>query len=71
MINEFVLKNLKAAAPSGLQDATVAVAIRSDWPELRDIIIKVLYTLPENEKAAIINKWSSVKINSESGPPTF
>ena len=62
MINEFGLKNLKASAPSALQDATVAMAVRSDWPELRDIINKVFEAMPENEKAAIINKWSTVKV---------
>jgi signal transduction histidine kinase len=62
MINEYGLTNLKAAAPSKLQDATVAMAIRNDWPELRDIINKVLDAMPVDEKAAILNKWSSVRI---------
>ena len=62
MINQYGLKNLKAAAPSGLQDATVSMAVRNDWPELRDIINRVLVNMPVHEKAAIINKWSSVRI---------
>ncbi|MFC1821982.1 transporter substrate-binding domain-containing protein [Thermodesulfobacteriota bacterium] len=61
MINEFGLINLKASAPSALPEATVAMGIRSDWPELRDIIDKAFDAIPESEKAAIINKWSSVK----------
>jgi signal transduction histidine kinase len=63
MINEYGLKNLKASAPSALQDATVAMGIRNDWPELRDIINKVLDAMPAAEKAAVINNWSSVKID--------
>ena len=62
MINEYGLRNLKASCPSALQDATVAMAIRNDWPELRDIINKVLGDMSGSEKAAIINKWSSVKV---------
>ena len=62
MINKYGLKNLRACAPSNLPGATVAMAIRSDWPELRDIINKVFDIMPSGEKAAIVNKWSSVKI---------
>ena len=62
MINQFGLKNLKAAAPSRLKDATVAMAIRSDWPELRSIINKVYEAIPESERAAIVNKWSSFRV---------
>ena len=62
MINKYGLKNLRACAPSTLPAATVAMAIRSDWPELRDIINKVFEAMPSDEKAAIVNKWSSVKI---------
>jgi signal transduction histidine kinase/ABC-type nitrate/sulfonate/bicarbonate transport system substrate-binding protein len=63
MINEYGLKNLKASAPSALPDATVAMGIRNDWPELRDIINKVIDAIPAAEKAAIINKWSSDRID--------
>jgi PAS domain S-box-containing protein len=62
MINKFGLKNLKASAPSPLPEATVSMGIRSDWPELRNIINKAFDTIPESEKTAILNKWSSVKI---------
>lgn len=63
MINEFGLKNLKAASPSGLPDHPLAMAMRDDWPELRDIIDKALNAIPADEKAAIINKWSTVRID--------
>jgi len=61
MMNAFGLTNLKACAPSSLPDATVAMGIRSDWPELRDIINNVLDSIPAAKKAAIVNRWSSVK----------
>jgi PAS domain S-box-containing protein len=38
------------------------MAIRNDWPELCGIINKVYEALPESEKAAIVNRWSSVKV---------
>ena len=62
MINEYGLNNLKASAPSALRDATVAMATRNDWPELRDILNKVFDGMPGSEKAALINKWSSIKV---------
>jgi len=62
IINEFGLKNLKAASPSGLPDHPLAMGVRNDWPELRDILDKALDVIPAAEKAAIINKWTTVKI---------
>jgi formate hydrogenlyase transcriptional activator len=62
MINEYGLKNLKAAAPFPMPNATAAMGIRNDWPELRDIINKVFEAMPVSKKTAIMNKWSSVKI---------
>ncbi|MGD8980183.1 MAG: transporter substrate-binding domain-containing protein [Desulfobacterales bacterium] len=61
MINEFGLTNLKASAPSTLPDAVVAMGIRSDWPELRNIMDKVFDAIPGHEKANIVNRWSTVK----------
>jgi len=61
MINEFGLKNLKAVAPSSLLDHSIAMGIRNDWPELRNIINRAIAAIPYEEKAAIINKWSTVK----------
>ncbi len=60
MINQYGLTNLKASAPSSLPNATIAMGIRSDWPELRSIINKVFINLPESEKSFIINRWFSV-----------
>lgn len=71
MINEFGLKNLKAVAPSGLPDHAQAMGIRSDWPELRDILDKGLKAIPEEERTAIINKWSTVKIDYGIRPVDF
>jgi formate hydrogenlyase transcriptional activator len=61
-INELGLKNLKAACPSGLPDQSLAIGVRNDWPELRDILQKTLDALPAAEKNAIINKWATVKL---------
>jgi two-component system sensor histidine kinase EvgS len=62
MINKYGLPNLKASAPSDLPEATVAMGVRKDWPELRDIINKGYDAIPEREKFAIINKWSPVNV---------
>jgi len=62
IINEFGLKNLKAACPSGLPDHPLAMGVRNDWPELRDILDKALAAMPAADKAAIVNKWTTVKV---------
>ncbi|MCJ7500231.1 transporter substrate-binding domain-containing protein, partial [bacterium] len=59
MINGFGFQNLKASAPSSLSDAAVAMGVRNDWPELHSILNKGLDSIPEAEKTAIINKWST------------
>jgi ABC-type amino acid transport substrate-binding protein len=63
MINEFGLNHLKVVSPSGLPDHPLAMGIRNDWPELQSILNKGLAAIPAAEKAAIINKWSSVKFD--------
>ena len=68
MINEFGLKNLKVVSPSGLPDHPLAMGIRNDWPELQSILNKGLAAIPAAEKAAIINKWSSVKFDHGISP---
>ncbi|MFC1601257.1 transporter substrate-binding domain-containing protein [Candidatus Sumerlaeota bacterium] len=62
MINKFGLTNLKAVAPIPLQEHTTAIGIRNDWPELRDILSRALAEMPAVEKAAIVNRWSTVRI---------
>jgi len=68
VINEFGLKNLKAACPSGLPDHDQAMGIRNDWPELRDILSKALEAIPADEKAAIRNRWTTVRIEHGTRP---
>jgi PAS domain S-box-containing protein len=60
-INRYGFTNLKAAAPSSLPDNVVRMGVRNDWPELRSIVSRVLASIPEEEKNAIISKWTPVK----------
>ena len=53
--------NLKVAAPCPFKDDVYTFAIRRDWPELRSIINKALHTMTPAEKAAIQNKYMSIK----------
>jgi len=62
MINRYGLQNLKAATPSPLPDGLTSMGVRDDWPELRDIIDKILDAMPADKRAAIINKWSTVRV---------
>ena len=54
MINRYGLTNLKASAPSTLPDATIAMGIRSDWSELRDIFNNAL-----RSKKWLLVTWES------------
>jgi signal transduction histidine kinase len=56
-------RNLRATSPSSLPDGMTSMGVRSDWPELRDIIDKVLDALPASEKMAMVNRWTSVRVD--------
>ncbi|MET0084075.1 MAG: transporter substrate-binding domain-containing protein [Sedimenticola sp.] len=62
VINKLGLTNLKAAVPSGLSDHPLAIGVRKDWPELRSILDKAIKKITTDEMSAIINKWSTVKV---------
>jgi PAS domain S-box-containing protein len=62
MINTRGLHNLKATGPSSLPDGITAMGIRNDWPEVQSILNKGLDLISEQEKAAIIGKWSVVRV---------
>ncbi|MEH6348402.1 MAG: transporter substrate-binding domain-containing protein [Bermanella sp.] len=51
------LNNIKISAPAPFEDLTLAMGVRSDWPELASIINKVLTTFSHKEHVAIRDKW--------------
>ena len=51
------IKGLVVAAPSGMEDARSAFGVRKDWPELAAILDKALASIPEQEIAAIRERW--------------
>ncbi len=54
--------NLKVAAPAdGIASTEFAMGIRSDWPELTQIINKALQSIPPEEQNAISGKWMSIR----------
>ncbi|MEZ4483128.1 MAG: diguanylate cyclase [Syntrophotaleaceae bacterium] len=53
--------NVKVASPTPFGSHDNAMGIRSDWPELAGIINKTLATFTPEEKAAIWNRWFSVR----------
>lgn len=40
-----------------------AMAVRDDWPELRNILQKALDTISEQERQTIFNRWMSIKFD--------
>lgn len=63
LINKNGYVNLKASAPSSLPDGIAQMGIRDDWPELQSIIKKVINSIPPEEKAQIINKWTPIQFD--------
>ena len=53
--------NVKVAAPAPFENHNQAMAIRSDWPELVNIINKTLAAMTSDEHAAIRNRWLSIR----------
>lgn len=62
IINRLGLSNLKAFSQTSLPVAETSMGVRSDWPELRSIIDKGVDAIPASEQAAIVSRWSAVKI---------
>ncbi len=53
------LLNLHAATPTGFPATPLSICIRSDWPELVDLINKALQKIPETELQSMVDHWSS------------
>jgi PAS domain S-box-containing protein len=56
-IKDLSLIGVKPIAPVPFQAPTVHMAIRRDWPVLKNLINKALKTIPESEQNAIENQW--------------
>ena len=65
-IRTYSLSGIKPVAPGPFPEPSVHMGIRDDWPELRDMIQKVLLAIPEKRRAAISGRWfSGVDARSE------
>jgi PAS domain S-box-containing protein len=54
------LANLKVAATTPYS-MNLAMGVRKDWPQLVDILNKVLPSIPKSEKAQIYSRWINVR----------
>ena len=50
--------NIKVAAPTGFDPQNLSMAVRSDWPELAQIINKSLASFTPDEHMALRSQWS-------------
>lgn len=62
------LTNLKYTALEAEKEQALHIAVRKDWPELVEIINKVIASITEEEKIAINNKWIQVDSDVDYGP---
>ena len=58
-IRTYFISGIKPIAPGPFPEPSVHMGIRDDWPELRDMIQKVLAAIPEEQHAAIKGRWFS------------
>lgn len=61
------LTNLKFIAFEAEKQKALYFAVRKDWPELVSILNKALYTITEEEKIAINNKWIDLETETDYG----
>ena len=64
MVEKEGLSNIKIAAPTAYEDYQLFMGVRKDWPELVNIINKVLNSMTQDEKIRISRKWISLKKES-------
>jgi PAS domain S-box-containing protein len=69
-IKEHSLVGIRPIAPITDEGPTVHMAVRKDWPVLRNLIDKTLTTIPDREHDTIKNQWISFaeKKIVQSGP---
>ena len=56
-INELLLVGIRPIAPVADEGPTVHMAIRKDWPVLRNLFDKALEAIPASEHDAIKRHW--------------
>ena len=56
-IRTYFISGVKPIAPGPFPEPSVHMGIRDDWPELRDMIQKVLVAMPEEQHAKIRGRW--------------
>ncbi|MBD3308695.1 transporter substrate-binding domain-containing protein [candidate division KSB3 bacterium] len=61
LIEKNGLTNLKIAAPTDYGRYDLAFAVRSDWPELVEMLNKALDSITQEEHNAIRQKWIAVR----------
>ena len=60
-IRQLNLTNLKIAAPATTRPENLYIGVRSDWPQLVDILNKALAVIPLAEQNAITQRWVGVE----------
>ncbi len=61
LIERYGLTNLKVAAPTSLNNYSLSIAVRKDWPELISILNKGLAAISQEKHDEIRQRWISVR----------
>ncbi len=64
-IRQLNLTNLKIAAPAATRPETLAIGVRSDWPQLVDILNKSLAAISTGQRNAITQRWVGLEFKPD------
>lgn len=62
IISEYGYTNVKVAAPTSYNNE-LAIGVRNDWPQLRDILQKALDSIDIEDKNQIRQRWMAVRFD--------
>jgi PAS domain S-box-containing protein len=60
LVDTLGLVNIKVAAPADYGDEKYAMGVRTDWPQLVQLLNKALASIPAEKKLGIRHKWMTV-----------
>ena len=65
LINKEVILNLKVHGRLKKEGSVLAIGVRKDWPELRDILEKALDAVTDEERSKLLDRWVNSEDESE------
>ena len=71
LLAKYGIRGVVVAAPAGVEDSRWAFGVRQDWPELVQVLDKVLASITPEEESAIREKWIAVPYDARVAADRF